>query len=64
MYFHHGIAGAVGDVGGKMNVMQETTEEEESLYRSAMLSEGMQRMPCIYVFFKACTNSLWYKISG
>lgn len=23
MYFHHGIAGTVGDVGGNMNVMQQ-----------------------------------------
>lgn len=40
MYFHHGIAGTVGDVGGNMNVMQQTTEEEELLDCNAILSEG------------------------
>lgn len=28
MYFHHGIEGTVGDVGGNMNVMQQTTDED------------------------------------
>lgn len=48
MYFHHGIAGTVGDVGGNMYVMQQTTEGEELLYCNGILSEGFLIVFMIY----------------